>query len=158
MAKRFRFRLETVRRLREQARDAQRRVVADAARAVKQVQDWITQCSRDLQNVSVQSRDARQMGLLDTVLLRQQQHYRGWLHRKTAEFRQELAAKQAGFDRERAKLAEAQRDLKVIEKLRERQWQRHLTEVAREEQLDNDEAAQQQQHRRGRERKREATV
>lgn len=144
MAERFRFRLETVRRLREQARDAQRRIVADASRAVRSVEDRIEQFSRELRTVSAESRDARRMGRLDPVLLRRDQHYRGWLQRKIVQFQEELSVKLAELDRHRAKLAETQKDLKVIEKLRDRQLQRHLAEVAREERLYHDEAAQQQ--------------
>jgi len=157
MARMFRFRLETVRRLREQARDAQRRVVADAARVVKSAEDRIEQSSRELRTVSAESRDARRMGRLDAVLLRRHQHYRGWLQRKIVQFQEELSAKRAELDRQRAKLAETQKDLKVIEKLRERQLQRHLTEVDREERLDHDEAAQ-QQYMRGRQGEHEVAV
>ncbi len=41
----------------------------------------------------------------------------------------------------RAELAEATKQLRVIEKLRERQWQRHALEVKREEQSMSDEMA-----------------
>jgi flagellar export protein FliJ len=144
MARRFRFRLETVRRLREQARDAQRRVVAEAARVVRSLEDRITRFSQDVRQVSAQLRDARRGGPMDTALLRRYLQYQGWLQRQISGARTDLAARQAELDRQRAKLTELRRDLEVIEKLRERQWQRYLVEVAREEQLEHDEAAQQQ--------------
>ncbi len=158
MACRFRFRLETVRRLREQARDAQRRVVADAVRAVTRIEDRIARLARETQDACGRSRNARDFRFLDVVSLCGHQLYQNWLHRKTAESHQELAEKQAVLERERTKLAEASTRLKVIENLRERQWKRHLVEVAREEQAASDEAAQQGYLRRRREQKREVAA
>ena len=55
----------------------------------------------------------------------------------------ELGRQQTRLEQERAKLAEAARRLKVIEKLRERQWERHVFEERRAEQRENDEVANQ---------------
>ena len=151
MARRFRFRLETVRRLREQARDKEQRIVAGAVRAVKQIEERIVRLSGELQEVCGQSRDIRGGRFLDAVSLRGHQLYRIYLHRKIAESHEELAEKQAVLKRERAKLAEASTRLKVIENLRDRQWKRYLVDVAREEQAACDEAAQHAYLRRQRE-------
>ena len=158
MVRRFRFRLETVRRLREQSRDAQRRVVAEAVRAVTRIEERITQLAGELQDACGRSRDVRGAGMLDTMSLKGHQVYRSWLHRKIAESHEELADKQALLERERAKLAEVSTRLKVIENLRDRQWKRHLVEVAREERAVGDEAAQQGYLRRRREHEREVAA
>ncbi len=60
MANGFRFRLEVVRRLRRQALDAQRRVVADAVRSVAQAQDRIAQLAQELRGSMYEARDAQQ--------------------------------------------------------------------------------------------------
>lgn len=158
MARKFRFRLETVRRLREQARDAQRRVVADAVRAVTRVEDRIARLTQQLHDTVDRFRDAQRAERLDVASLRGHQIYRSWLHRNIVESNEELARQQAKLDYERAKLAEAWKRVKAIEKLRERQWKCHLTEVAREERAANDEAALQMYMRRRIEHLREAVA
>lgn len=158
MARKFRFRLETVRRLRKQTMDAQRRVVADAVRAVTLVEERIAVLTRRRCGAVDQSRDAMGTHCLDLVSLRGQQVYRGWLDHEIAKSNESLAGKRVELDAERAKLAETSKELKVIEKLRERQWKRFRVKIAREEQAANDEAALQMYLRRQREQRREAAA
>ena len=141
MAGRFRFSLEVVRRVRRQAQDAQRRAVADAVRTVTAVENRIEQLTRELADTMDRTRDVHRPGRLDIASLRGHQFYRGHLHRRILESGAELSGRQTELQRERAKLAEATKQLKVIEKLREKHWQRHLTEVRRAEQAAFDEAA-----------------
>ena len=141
MAGRFRFRLEVVRRIRQQAQDAQRRVVADAVRAVGAVEQRIDRLTQTLSNTVEQARDAQQERRLDLVSLRGHQFYRGWLHGRILESHAELSRRRTELDRERAELGEVTKRLKVIEKLREKQWNRYLKEIRREEQAAFDESA-----------------
>lgn len=141
MARRFRFRLETVRKLRRQAQDVQRRAVADVVRTVGLVEERIAGLTRQLHGTTDQSRNAQQARRLDMASLRGHQFYRSWLHRQITEADAELTRRKAQLEAERARLAEASKRLKVIEKLRERQWTRYRTGVAREEQAAADEAA-----------------
>ncbi len=141
MAKRFRFRLEVVRKLREQARDAQRRVVADAVRAVTAVEQRIDRLTHELRGTVQRTRDEQRVELLDITSLRAHQYYRSWLHRKIMEAGIERSDHRRRLDRERARLGEASARLKAIEKLRERRWQRHHLLLKREEQADGDESA-----------------
>lgn len=158
MARRFRFRLETVRRLRKQTMDAQRRVVAVAVRAVTLVEERIAVLTRRRFGAVGQSRDAMRSHCLDLVSLRGQQVYRAWLDHEIAKSNESLAGKRVDLEVERAKLAETSKELKVIEKLRERQWKRFCVEIAREQQAANDEAALQMYLRRQREQRREAVA
>lgn len=155
MARRFRFRLETVQRLRKQARDAQRRAVAEAAQAVGAIEDRILRLTLQLNDTLDGARETLRTGRLDLASLRGHELYRGWVHRRIAESYTELACRRSELDVERAKLVEASKQLKVIEKLRERRWRGYLTDVAREEQVTGDEAAVQAYLRRRRERERE---
>lgn len=141
MARRFQFRLETVRKLKEQALDRQRRVVADTVRALGRVEQRIARLTRQLYRTIEQSRSAQQAAKLDVNSLCGQEFHRGWLHRKIMESHTELATTRAELHVERAKLAEAWKQLRAIERLREKQWTRYRTELAREEQAANDEAA-----------------
>lgn len=144
MARRFRFRLDTVQRLRERARDAQRRALAEAARVVARTQERIQRLSDELQQTMVDSRTSLSGASLDIVSMRGHQYYRGWLHRKIMEAQADLAGEQTRLESERAKLAEASKHVKVIELLRERRWKEYCSGLAREEQAENDEAAGQQ--------------
>jgi flagellar export protein FliJ len=141
MAKRFQFRLEVVRKIREQARDVQRRVVADAVREVRGVEERMDQLTDQLRNTVELTRGEQQTQQLDVPSLRGHQFYRNWLHRRIWESDLELAEKRAKLDAERGKLGEASARLKAIEKLRDKRWVRHLTQVGREEQTSMDEVA-----------------
>ena len=141
MAKRFVFRLETVERLRRQARDEQRRAVSDAVRAVAGTQVRIDTLTEQLRQTVELTRGERQVEQLDVAALRGNQFYRNWLHRRILESNRDLAVRESQLDAERAKLGAASAKLKVLEKLHERRWQRYRQDVAREEQAFSDEIA-----------------
>ena len=141
MARKFRFRLEVVRKLREQARDEQRLVVAEVIRAVRSVEGRMEQLTDQLRETVHRTRDAREERRLDLPSLRGHQFYQGWLHRRIMETHENLAVSKARLDAERVRLGEATMRLKAIETLRERRWKRHQTLVHREEQAVGDEAA-----------------
>ena len=140
MARRFRFRLETVRKLRQQIRDRQRCVVMEKAQAVGQVDERMADLVNELHRTSDGTRTAFGVGRLNVALLQGYQWYRGWLRRKIEESQVERKAKNTVLAVEQAKLAEASKKLRVIEKLRERQWERYRIEQNREEQAASDEA------------------
>ena len=150
MAGRFRFQLEVVRKLRQEAMDTQRRTVAHAIGAVRRTERRVEQLTEELRATIAQTRDSQQVRRLDIVSLRGHQYYRGRLHRQIMESDEERAKRQAILDRERAKLAKVTMRLKVIEKLREKQWNRHATQLRREEQAGYDETAVQAYARRQR--------
>ncbi len=141
MARRFRFRLDVVERVRRSLRDAQQRVVAEAARAVAAARNRETSWTNDLQGSFAGSRMIQSSARIDMTCLLTYQLHRGWLRRTIESAGAEVLEKLHKFEEERTKLAEASKHLKVIEKLRERQWQRHVQEIKREEQAVNDEAA-----------------
>ncbi len=141
MAKRFQFRLDVVRGLRKQARDRQRRAVAEALGRVTGVERRIEQLTDELRETVEMSRGERQAERLDLAALRGQQFYRGWLHGALRDSSRELAENKAALDAERTRLGEATAQLKAIEKLRERRWKRHVTQLRREGQAFDDEVA-----------------
>ncbi len=158
MARKFRFRLETVLRIRKRARDAQRRIVANAVQSVTRIEEQIDELTRQLDATIERSRDALRNRHPDVVSLRGHLLHRGWLQREIAESNGARAQKRVELDAERARLAETSKRLKVIEMLRDRQWKRFRTEVAREEQAAGDEAALQMHLRRQRQKRREAVA
>jgi len=141
MVRRFEFRLEVVRKLREQARDVQRRAVGDAVSAVRGVEERLDQLTHQLRDTVEITRGEQRTQELDVASIRGHQSYRNWLHRRIMESNLELGDRRAMLDVERAKLGEASARLKAIEKLRDKRWARHLMQARREEQMVMDEAA-----------------
>lgn len=141
MAQQFQFRLETVRKLREQARDRQRRVVAEAVQRVVCIEENITHLNRELKNSMDDALNDRSVAQIDISAMRESQLYRGWIHRKILEAQIELTKSNQALDLERNKLGESSKQLKVIEKLRDRQWRRYQSRLQRAEQLMYDESA-----------------
>jgi len=143
MPGRFRFRLEAVRKVRQQAQDAQQRVVAGVLREIGQTEVGVRRLTEELRAEVGATRTAQSAQRLDLARIRGHQFRQTWLQGRILDGQTELARQQARLEQERAKLAEASRRLKVIEKLRERQWERFVTEERRAEQRDNDETANQ---------------
>jgi len=141
MAKQFRFRLDVVERVRRQKRDQHRRVVAEAVRAVRQMEDYAASLSDQLRRRVDERVLAQSHVSLDVTLIRTQEYHRNWLHRQMVNARLELDRRQHDLTSKRGELAEATKQLRVIENLRERLWQRYLLEVKREEQSISDEMA-----------------
>ena len=141
MVRRFEFRLEVVRKLREQARDVQRRAVGNAVSALRGVEEQLDQLTRLLRDTVEITRGEQRTQELDVAVLRGHQFYRNWLHRRIMESNVELGDRRATLEVERAKLGEASARLKAIEKLRDRRFSRHLVQVRREDQMVMDEAA-----------------
>ena len=139
MAGGFRFRLDAVERLRRQDRDGQRRKVAEAARDVQHVENRIALLTQQLADTVDGTRRQRQAQLLDVVSLKRQQFYRGELNRRIEESNKGLLEKLTALEAQRATLIESSRQLKVIEKLRERFRARHEEKMRRIERRAMDE-------------------
>ena len=148
MARRFRFRLEAVQRIRTNDRDRRRRVVAEAVRAMRSVQQRIDDCNELLRASVDRTSDLQRSQRIDMHSLRSQRFYGGYLHRQLLLAGEELVARQTELDARRGELTEATKRLRAVEKLRERQWERHRRQLAREEQADADEDALQKYIRR----------
>lgn len=149
MARRFEFRLETVERLRRAAKEQQQRAVAAAAREVRRVEERIQRTSDELRAQVHETRSAGRARRIDVGVIRSHEFYNARLQRTILYAQADLAARQRELAAERNKLAEAMKRLKVIEKLRERQWQRFRQEQERQDQAETDEMALQMVRRNG---------
>ena len=141
MARGFQFRLEVVRRVRGQAQDAQRRVVADAVRTVQVVEKRIEKLNQDLHRSICRSRDDRMNLRVDVFSLRGHQMFQSSVHRHLIEASRQLTERQAVLNAERVGLAGASKRLKAIEKLREKQWNRYTKAIQKREQAAYDETS-----------------
>lgn len=141
MARKFRFRLEVVQRLREQERDAQRRVVASKALEVTNIQRQIASLRSDLESSQRLDRTQRGERLLNVASLRTENVRRSWIKASTGRVNERLAVIRNELSHEQGQMTKTMTHLRVVEKLRERQWTRHRAELAREQQAAGDEAA-----------------
>ena len=132
MAK-FKFRLATLLRLREATRDQRRTELAEAYRVDDVLQQRIEQMDRELVALRTQCRQAAAPGAIDIDQLVAAQRYELVLRaqRKQVSGQREQVA--AEIERRRQVLVEANRDVRVLEKLREKQAKRHRQEENRRE-------------------------
>lgn len=143
MARRFRFPLETllkVRRLRE--REAKRKLAAQRA-AIARL-DQLDEATR----AEIASRQQILLGVQRQVQLEPQELTRGWAwiaHLRRTIVQRQLQREEmlTVLDTLQNEFREARRQTRVIEKLRERRWQQYLHDRQRREQADADELAQQ---------------
>lgn len=141
MAKKFRFKLEAVYKLRQRDRDAQRRKVAKAVGAVTAAEQRVESLTDSLRATLAARRDVQSSARLDLGLLRSQRFYQSWLHGTILDSNVELSKRERELGAEREALGRANARFKSLEKLKERKWQRHLQEIQREERAMFDEIA-----------------
>lgn len=135
------FKLEAVERVRKLRRDEQRRALAEAIRAVREADARLERLSADRSAAADSARRERVGARLNVPSLVAQQMFRSQLDERIAAARGQRTKLEQVVDVERKKLAEVTKQLKVIEKLREKQWARHLADVGRREQREMDEQA-----------------
>jgi flagellar protein FliJ len=138
VAKRFRFRFETMLKIRRQREDQHKRVVAERLGEIRQVQQELERVER-LTNEGLDTiRAVQQFGRID---MQQAMAQRGWvthLHKTALNAEAQLRGLEARLAQERAALAEAAKQRRIIEKLKERQLSRHRIEEQRIETLMTD--------------------
>ena len=135
---RFQFRLQTLYRLREAARDERREQLADALR----VDDALRSRGEELANERRTARELQALGTgrVDIDRLLEAQRYEASLLVEIAHVDQQRARVAEEVERRRTALVEADRELKVLEKLRELRRSEHRLVEAVEENKRLDEA------------------
>ena len=141
MSRGFKFRLNVVRDIRKRDQDVQRRVVAEAVRAVVGVRARVGQLEGELEGETIAARGERDARFLDMTALRNHYLHRGAVKRNLSETREQLGLSQSKLDEEREKLAQATRRLNVIVRLYEKKKLRYDTWLRRREQAVWDETA-----------------
>jgi len=140
MAK-FKFRLQTLLRLRDTARDERRGELAEAYRADEILRRQRRQIEEALDELSEQSRAAAQPGAVNVDRLLDARRYELVLKSQQQLTDQQQQALDAEIERRRQALVEANRQVRVLEILRERQQQRHRREESRQEIKELDDVA-----------------
>jgi flagellar export protein FliJ len=140
MAERFKFRLETVRRVRERAYQATQRVVAQRLQAIGREQALISAAQWQIEDQLNQARKLRQSSL-EVESERNRRAYLGFLNRRIAECRARLVEHQTRLDEERAAMVAARVAKRALDVLKERQAERFQAALARTEAADQAEIA-----------------
>ena len=140
MAK-FKFRLATLLRLREATRDERRAELAEAYRADDLLQDHLDRVGRELSRLQAQCRKVAGPGTVNVDRLVEAQRYEVTLRAQQSQLAGQREAVRAEIDRRRQALLAADRDVRLLEKLREKQAQRHRQEENRREIKELDEVA-----------------
>jgi flagellar protein FliJ len=138
----FTFRLTTVLRLREAARDERRIELAESQRAEQALRQQLDELQAEWTRLIATTRDAARPGLVVIDRLADAHRYRQALEirrRQLDAHRAELAAE---IERRREALLKADRDVRTLERLREVQRLHHRQETHRREIKALDEATQ----------------
>lgn len=137
----FRFRLATLLRLRELARDERRGQLAEAQRIESSIAERLQAAEKQLADLLGIRTRAVQPGPLDVDRLLAAQRFELSLRVQERDIQQQLASIRAEVDRRREALVEADREVRVLEKLRDTKQERHAAAEQRSETKMLDEVA-----------------
>lgn len=135
MAKRFTFRFETMLRIRKQREDEHKRIVASRLREIGGVQNHMTSLDKQIRDELQAIRFGRRPGTIDMQQIIRHRHWLGCLHKGVLEGQAKMRFLEAELARERADLAEAAKQRRILEKLKERQREQYHGEQDRLEAL-----------------------
>ena len=140
--KKFQFSLQPLQRLREMQRDQRRVELAEAYRAEQVLDLKRQQLERQVANVRVAVREQTGTGPIDVDRLLALQRHELLLRSQGKQLNEQITQIRAEAEKRRAVLIEADQQVQVLEKLRERHWRRYSQAAAREEIKQLDEVAQ----------------
>ena len=133
------FRLATLLKLREQTRAERRRELAQAFEAERILRERAAHMQADIEATRQRTRGASQ-GSINVETLLTARRYELTVKGQLAELNRQIAQVLQEIERRRAALLEADRDVKVLEKLRELQAEQHAAQDQRRENRQLDEA------------------
>jgi flagellar FliJ protein len=137
----FRFRLQTLRRLREIHRDEQRGRLATAFEAERILEEQRGKLAAESAELAVLQRQMMLGGAVDVNQLLTGQRYQLGLEAQSRTLSEQAAKLAEEVERRRQAVVEADREVRVLDKLEERQRQHHREASARLETKVLDEVA-----------------
>jgi flagellar FliJ protein len=142
MAK-FVFKLQAVLRQRKHVEQDKQRQLAQRQSKLLELQNLLLQMQQTVQNSNEDLRQNRLVGRLDMGFIAAHRRFLTGIQRQAVAMAQKIALAQRAVDDARAELAEAAKQRKIMEKLRERQLDRWRAEQSRRELADLDEVGMQ---------------
>ena len=137
----FRFRLATLRRLRENHRDEQRGRLAEAYQAEAILAERRQQVADELDGVERLQRTVLHPGATDVNRLLDAQRYLLALRAQQGTLQNQMRLLDEEIERRRLAVVEADRQVRVLDKLEDRQREQHRREQLRLETKQYDEVA-----------------
>jgi flagellar protein FliJ len=138
----FKFRLATLLRIREAARDERRMDLADSRRTEESLQQQLERLHAERERVTEAARELVGPGAVAVNRWADAHRYQQMLESRRCQLSAQLAELAAEIDRRREVLLEADRDVRTLERIRETQRLRHHQETHRQENRRLDEAVQ----------------
>lgn len=129
----FCFQLEGVLQHRERLEKDRQRDLAVAQAEMVRLDGELQTLNRDVQQSTADVRDHHLVGRLDMTYLAAHRRYMLGMQRKVLALAQKIAAQQQVVDAARRALAEASKQKKILEKLKEKQHRRWTEDLARRE-------------------------
>ncbi|MDZ4782429.1 MAG: flagellar export protein FliJ [Planctomycetia bacterium] len=129
----FRFRLTPVLHLRENARDERRAALAEAMRAEEVLAEQMAEKRVQIVTLGGELAKERAIGEINVERMIQGQRYQAILRAELAMLGEQAKRVTAEVERRRELLVAADRDVRVLEQLREKQLERFVMEEARRE-------------------------
>jgi flagellar FliJ protein len=142
MAK-FVFKLEGVLRQRKHIEQQKQRELAIRQSHFVELQNALAQLNDTVQKTTEDVRKNHLVGRLNMQFLAAHRRFLTGMHRQAMEMMQRLALSQRAVDEARGELAEAAKQRKAIEKLREKQLARWREEIAKRDLAEMDEIGMQ---------------
>ena len=143
----FVFKLEGVLRQRKHIEEQRQRELALIRREMAQLESELSELNAQVSSASNDVRDNRLIGKLDMSFLAAHRRFLLAMQRRGLTMMQKMALVQRQVDEAQANLAEAAKQRKAIEKLREKQHQRWQEELNRKELALMDEISMQMSYR-----------
>ena len=139
----FHFKLQSVLRHRTTIEQEKQRLYAHALATFKDLEDQLKSLNQSMQTSNDDIRQNRLVGRLDISFITAHRRFLMGMQRKAMELVAAMSKAQQLVDAARTNLAEAAKQRKILEKLRETQEQRWREELSRKETIAADEIAMQ---------------
>ncbi len=137
----YQFRLQTLQKVREAHRDEQRTALAEAFRAEQVLANNRAQLAAEAKELRELQHSATSTQYMNVNLLLEVQRYELLLNAQSQELAKQAVLLSAETERRRQQLVEANRDVRILEILDERNRRAHELESQRAETKQLDEAA-----------------
>jgi len=130
----FRFRLETLLKMRRDERDVQRQQYAKALEAQRILHDQVAQVQQEILETQQLLRNASAPGAVDIDRLLRSHRYELLLAAQKQQLEQQAQRVAQEVERRRSNLLQADREVRLLEKLKERQLEAFQRNEERREQ------------------------
>jgi len=141
---RFQFQLATLRKLRDSHRDEMRGRLAEAYRALQMLEEQLTEVQTELKNVQSRQRRTMANSTPEVNTLLESQRYLSVLRAQQSTMEGQRGVLAAEVERRRQAVVEADRQVRILDKLEDKQRALHQRKQQRAEQIVMDEIAARQ--------------